>query len=75
MALVRRLRKYPGATDNTLVLAVWRNNRIEHTTAKQMIEALRDAMVSIQEEKLGFKAEQVGTHSIRSGVAMSMYLG
>ena len=29
----------------------------------------------IGEEILGIKAEEVGTHSIRSGAAMSMYLG
>ena len=32
-------------------------------------------MKAYGESKLGFKAEEVGTHSIRSGAAMSMYLG
>ena len=40
-----------------------------------MIAALRDAVDAIGEEKLGFKKEDVGTHSIRSGGAMAMYLG
>ena len=40
-----------------------------------MVAALRDAVVSIGEDALGFKKEQVGTHSIRSGSAMAMYLG
>ena len=40
-----------------------------------MVAALRDAVVAIGEDVLGFKKEQVGTHSIRSGATMAMYLG
>ena len=74
-ALVKRIRSYPGATDDTPISAVWRNERIEHVTSVEMVAALRDAVVAIGEDVLGFKKEQVGTHSIRSGAAMAMYLG
>jgi len=74
-ALVRRIRGYPGATDDTKVSAVWRNDRIEHVSSKELVGALRAAVVAYGEEKLGFKAEEIGTHSIRSGAAMAMYLG
>jgi hypothetical protein len=40
-----------------------------------MVSALRAAVVSIGEDILGIKKEDVGTHSIRSGAAMAMYLG
>jgi hypothetical protein len=40
-----------------------------------MINALRDAVGAIGEVRLGVKKEDVGTHSIRSGAAMAMYLG
>jgi hypothetical protein len=40
-----------------------------------MINALRDAVGAMGEVKLGIKKEDVGTHSIRSGAAMAMYLG
>ena len=40
-----------------------------------MVAAPRDLVCAIGEDKLGFKAEQVGTHSQRSGAAMAMYLG
>ena len=40
-----------------------------------MVKALQAAVVSIGEEKLGFKKEDIGTHSIRSGAAMAMFLG
>ena len=39
-ALVRRIRSYPGASDDTLVSAVWINDRIEHITSTEMIEAI-----------------------------------
>jgi hypothetical protein len=74
-ALVKSIRSYPGATDDTPVSAVWRHDRIEHVTSGEMVSALRAAVVSIGEEKLGFKSEEVGTYSIRSGAAMAMYLG
>lgn len=74
-ALVRRIRAYPGATDDTPVSAVWRYGRIEHITSKEMVDALRAAVVSIGEDILGFKKEEIGTHSIRAGAAMAMFLG
>jgi hypothetical protein len=40
-----------------------------------MINALRDAVGGIREICLGIKKEDIGTHLIRSGVAMAMYLG
>ena len=39
-----------------------------------MTKALRAVVVSIGEELLGIKTEDVGTHSIRSGAATAMYL-
>jgi hypothetical protein len=74
-ALVRRIRGYPGASDNTPMSAVWRNDRVEHITSPEMVEALRAAVGAIGEEILGIKMSEVGTHSVRSGSAMAMYLG
>lgn len=36
--------------------------------------ALRQAVTKIGPERLGFGPERVGTHSLRSGAAMAMYL-
>ena len=74
-AVVNRIWSYPGATIDTPVSAVWRYDRIEHLTSKILIDALRDAVVAVGEDSLGFKASEVGTHSIHSGAAMQMYLG
>ena len=43
-------------------------------TGDDMKQALRAAVLSFGKEKLGFKAIDIGTHSIRSGSAMAMYL-
>ena len=73
-AIVKRIRSYPGFNNDTPVSAVWRNKRIQHITLEEMIASLRDAVKAIGEEKFGFKSSEVGTHSIRSGAAMAMFL-
>jgi hypothetical protein len=73
--IVRRIWQYAGATKDTPVSAIWRNGKIEHITSKEMSAALSAAVASIGEETLGIKKHEVGTHSIRSGAAMAMYLG
>ena len=40
-----------------------------------MVDSLRAAVTAIGEEKLGFKSSEIGTHPIRSGAAMAMFLG
>ena len=74
-AVVRRIRSYPGSNDDTPVSAVWENDKIVHITSKQVISSLRMAAKAVGEEKLGFKIDDIGTHSIRSGAAMQMFLG
>ena len=73
-AVVKRIRSYPGSNDDTPVSAVWRNKRIQHITSEEMIASLRAAVEAIGEEKFGFKSSEIGTHSIRSGAAMAMFL-
>ena len=72
--IVKRIRSHPGANDDTAVSAVWRNNRIEHITSDELINAIDAAADSIGYEKLGLKKGDLGLHSIRSGAAMAMYL-
>ena len=74
-SVVRRIWGYPGATWETPVSAVWRNDIIEHITSTEVVDRLRAAVIAFGEEKLGFTALEVGTHSIRSGAAMAMFLG
>ena len=73
-AIVKRIWTYPGTTYDTKVSTVLREGVISHITSKMMIDALRDAAESYGLKKLNINKEDIGTHSIRSGAAMAMYL-
>ena len=73
--MAKRISKYAGADVDTPVSAVWRSRRIEHISATEMVMSLRASVVDVVEEKLGIQKHEIGTHSIRSGAAMCMYLG
>jgi hypothetical protein len=57
------------------VCSIWRHGRIEHITSKTITQHLRAACAAIGSETLGFEPHEVGTHLLRSGAAMEMYLG
>jgi hypothetical protein len=71
---ITRIINSPGATKNTSVNVYLIGKRFYKITAKNAIDALRDAVQKKGEKGLGFKANEIGTHSIRSGGAMAMYL-
>ena len=64
VVLIRRIRGYPGVSDDTPISAMLRNNRIEHITSPEMVEALSTAVGAIGEDRLGIKMKEVGTHSV-----------
>ena len=74
-ALVCRIIGYPGATVNTPGFAVWLNGCIDHICSQQVVDALRAAVAAIGPDRIGIQPTDIGTHSIRSGSAMAMYLG
>jgi hypothetical protein len=74
-AIVRRIRGYPGANDDTPVSAVWRNGRIEHVTSAMLVNALEAAIEAVGRDRVNIEKGEIGTHSIRSGAAMAMSLG
>jgi hypothetical protein len=74
-AAVCRMRSCPGANDNTLISAIWQYDCIEHITSRQIKNALWDTILVIGEDTLHIAANKIGTHSIRLGTAMVMFLG
>jgi hypothetical protein len=74
-AIVSRIWIYPNTTPSTPVSTVLVRNRIAHITSKHVESALRDGVVAIGEDSLRIQQHEVGTHSIRAGAAMAMYLG
>lgn len=74
-AVVAAIAKMPSFTPDTPVCAFINEAGAEAVlTRDQVLKILRWAVDSIGEDILGFKAKDIGTHSIRSGGAMAMYL-
>jgi hypothetical protein len=74
-AIVRRIRSYPGANDDTPFSAIRQYDRFEHITSRQIKNALQDAIAAIGEDTLHIAVNETGTLSIRSDAAMVMFLG
>jgi hypothetical protein len=74
-AIVCRISSYKGTNNDTPISASWQFNRINHVTSKQVIMAMKDAIQAISKDILHIKKEEIGTHLIRSGMAMAMFLG
>mmetsp|Transcript_4792 Transcript_4792/g.6205 ORF Transcript_4792/g.6205 Transcript_4792/m.6205 type:complete len:400 (+) Transcript_4792:13-1212(+) len=72
--IVQRIRSYPGSTRNTPVNTFFINNELQQFKSKDAIDLLRASAEALSEKELGFTKEEIGTHSIRSGGAMAMYL-
>ena len=51
------------------------NGHITHVTSKILVDALEGAIEAVGRDRIGIQKGEVGTHSIRSGAAMAMYLG
>jgi hypothetical protein len=76
--LVARIRGYGQQPGNAnLGINVWAETAGDDTkylSSTAVLEQLQTATRAIDKRQLGFKAEDIGTHSIRSGAAMAMYL-
>ncbi len=49
-------------------------NGLEGISSKEVLKQLRDAAAAVGERRLGFTVDRIGTHSIRAGAAMVMFL-
>lgn len=75
--LVSRIRGYGKPENANLGINAWADateDESKYLSSTTVLEQLRTATRAIGERRLGFKAEDMGTHSIRSGAAMAMYL-
>jgi hypothetical protein len=74
-SIVKRVRALPGTSDDSPVCTYQHaDGSIGLVTSKQTLLRIRDRVTAIGKDVLGFSAWEVGTHSIRSAVAMAMYL-
>ena len=68
------MRNIPGSSDDTFINDFYDNGICHQVTGEDVKTALRAAAKIIGEDRLGFKPHEVGTHSLKSGAAMAMYL-
>ena len=73
-AIIQRVSSYPGASDETPVNAFLHQDKIIHIKSSAVRLKLRAAAAALGPDKLGFSSDEIGTHSLRSGAAMAMYL-
>jgi hypothetical protein len=73
-AAIKQILSYPGTSPNTPINTYMKNGKLLQITLKMLLDRLRSVVRSIGEDALGFKAMEMGTHSIRSGAAMAMHL-
>ena len=71
-----RVRAYPGDDDvnKRKINTVWRKKKAKEIASSHIRIKLRTAVKAIGEDKLGFTADDIGCHSLRSGAAIAMKL-
>ena len=72
--IIIQLDSYLRTTSVTPVNMVWAERHKMTITSQMTTNSLRAGTLSFGEESLGFSHKEVGTHSIRSGFAMELYL-
>ena len=73
-ATVKRHLSIPDSTIDSPVNLVWSNNEIKEIPSTLIISDLRSTVELMGREVPGYLAEDIGTHSLRSGCAMALHL-
>ena len=72
--VAQRVLSTPSSSIASFVNIFHDNQNTFSVTSNDAFQSLRAVAIAMSEIKLGFKASDIGTHSIRSGAAMAMYL-
>jgi hypothetical protein len=73
-AIAKRILSYAGTDHKMSVNTYMHRGRLCEVSSKMMLTGLCAVVTHVGKDNLGFKACEMGTHSIRSGAAMAMYL-
>ena len=74
VSIVDELWKDPRTTEDTPICTFYEDGSTKYVTASDMLDFMRRTAEAIGEDKLGFTSVDIGTHSVRSGAAMAMFL-
>ena len=72
--ITKRILAYSNTNEDTYVNIISIKSKHFYVSSQDALQAIRAAATSIGETTLGFSINEIGTHSIRSGAAMAMYL-
>ena len=70
--IVRRVLGYDGTSETTKINAVQLGKKIYYVKREDLMTHIKHTVNNMK--GLGFKGDEVGTHSIRSSLAMALYL-
>jgi hypothetical protein len=73
-SIVMGILLYEGTNKNSPISLVLHRKKLISVTSEMITNLIQDGMVATGETKLGVECWEIGTHLIRSGVAMAMYL-
>ena len=73
-ATVQRILTYPGTSEESTICTFYYNKKLTEITSNEILTAFRSNATKIGADTLGFKPEDIGTHSNRSAAAMAMFL-
>ena len=71
---VQRILSYPGTTIDTTLCTYYHNGKLIEFSQEDILASLRKTANSIGKDRLGYNPEEIGTKSIRSAAAMSMFM-
>ena len=74
VAIVYQILGYPGTNADTTVNTIFLARKLKTINSSTVRKKLRSAAMKVGEDRLGFHPDDIGTHSIRSGAAMAVYL-
>ena len=70
--IVQRILEYKGTSENSPVNSIMIGRTIHYVRADEMFNHIKNTVNNMK--GLGFTGDEVGTHSIRSSLAMALYL-
>jgi hypothetical protein len=71
---IQRLRSYPGYSDKWELYTFYDGKAFSRIASAEILTTLKVAVDAVGVDVLGFTSDEIGTHSVRSSLAMMMYL-
>ena len=71
--MVQNTHSLTGSNLDMPICSVIKEDTVRYTNQETLLKELRSEVTAIREAKIGLKAKDIGTHSVRSVSAMVMF--